>query len=74
MTLWVLEIDAPPTIVVIDLTPLRLGRIGPIGQPAVANATKDLIEFGLADQEGVVLVGNLAFDIHEVDVRSVIGP
>jgi hypothetical protein len=40
----IFKINTAPPIALIDLTLLRLRRIGPIDQPSIAKATKDLIE------------------------------
>src|SRR4029077_19620815 len=57
----------------IDLTSLRLRRIGPIGKRLLADPAKDFIELSLADEEGIVLRGDLAVGIHEIDVDAVGG-
>jgi hypothetical protein len=44
VTVRVFEIESAPAIAMIDLTLLRLSRIGPMRQPLMANAAKDLIE------------------------------
>lgn len=51
----ILEVRAPSVVSTVDLIASALVGICPIGQPALLDARKYLIEFNLADQEGVVL-------------------
>src|SRR5258708_32620993 len=51
----VFEVHAAPAEVGIDLALLFSGRICPIREPALLDAAEDLVELGLAHEEGVVL-------------------
>ena len=60
MPVRVLEIEAPPAIVAVDLIAAMACRIGPIGQAARLDPGKDAVELGFADQKGVVLGGEIS--------------
>jgi hypothetical protein len=53
--------------VVVDLALACLPRVGPVGEVARADAAEDLVELGLAHQEGVVL----HLDLHALGVEKV---
>src|SRR5262245_54647902 len=55
MTVRVLEVEAAPAVVAVDLSPLRLGGVGPIGELARLDPIEDVVELGLAHQKRVVL-------------------
>jgi hypothetical protein len=55
VTVGILEINAAPAIMMIDLARLRLPRVGPIGKLSFADPAEDLVELKFADQECVVL-------------------
>jgi hypothetical protein len=67
----ILEIETTPTVVIIDLTRLCLRRIGPVGKRPFANPSKNFVELFLVDEEGIVLRGDLAVGIHEIDIDAV---
>ena len=69
----ILEIETAPTVVLIGLTRLRLRRIGPVGKRPFANPAKNFVELFLVDKEGIVLRGDLAVGIHEIDIDAVVG-
>jgi hypothetical protein len=73
VTVWILEIDSAPTVVVIDFTFYFLRRICPIGQLPIAQPAEDRIKLGLADQEGIVLWRNLAARVHVVEIGVIPG-
>jgi len=51
VAVWVVEIDTPPTIIVVDLAGAAAHRVGPVFEALLANAAQDSVEVGLADQE-----------------------
>jgi hypothetical protein len=59
----ILEVHAAATVVVVDLAGLCLARVGPVFQPPLTDAPEDVVEVVLADQEGVMLGGDLAVDL-----------
>ena len=61
MPVRVFEIDAAPAPVTVDFVRVLARRIGPIGLAALANPGEAVVEFVIADQEGIVLAGNRAF-------------
>src|SRR3546814_20031502 len=73
MPVRILEIEAAAAVVAIDLSRLRLPGIGPVGKLPVAAPTAYPVEFGFADQEGVVLWRNFALGIHDVEIGGVLG-
>src|ERR1700757_726510 len=60
MPLRMLEVHTPAAIVVIDRAGAALRRIGPVRHLALPDPRQHLVELRLADQEGVVLVRQLA--------------
>jgi hypothetical protein len=68
----VLEIDATPAVVVINLTFLGSCRIGPEGKASFLNSPKDLIELRFTNKKRIVLRRDLAILVHEVDIYSVL--
>ena len=55
----ILEVHAAAAVVVVDLARAAAPRIGPVLQPALADAAVDRVELVLGDQEGVVLRADL---------------
>ena len=51
----VFEVDAAAAIVVVDLALLTLAGVGPEVEAAGLDAGEDLVEFGFAHQERIVL-------------------
>jgi len=51
----IFEVHAAAAEVGIDLALLFSGRIRPVREPALLDSAEDLIELGLAHEEGVVL-------------------
>src|SRR5262245_3027262 len=74
VTIWIFEIDAPASIVMVDLLLFRLCGVGPIPQPAFAYSPEYLVELCFTDQEGVVLRGDLFPSVNKIDVCVIIGP
>lgn len=69
----VLEVDAPSAVISIDLIGQCLLRIGPMRDPAGAEAAVDRVEARVVDKEGVVLhlnVGDVRFG--ELDEDAVV--
>src|SRR5262245_47390379 len=64
----VLEIETAAAIVTIDVALLGLRRIGPILLTSIADAFEYGLEFRLADQEGIVLRGDVRPGVKEIDV------
>ena len=73
MTIRVLEVHAAAAVAVIDLAGAGLSRIGPIRETPLEDAGKDRVEFGLADEESIVLRGDLAFAGKEKKTLYVVG-
>ena len=73
VTVWILEIEASAPVVTIDLTLRRLRRVRPIAQTSIANAFEYFLKIRLADQEGIVLRGDVPVGVHEIDVGIVVG-
>src|SRR3546814_20670852 len=73
MPVRILEIEAAAAVVAIDLSRLRLPGIGPVGKLPVADPTEYPVEFGFADQEGVVLWRHFALGIHVVEICDLLG-
>jgi len=60
MAVGLLEVDAAPAIIAVDLASAMLGGVGPVFEAAAADARKDLIKIFFADKEGVVLNADVA--------------
>ena len=67
MAVGVLEIDAAAAVVPADFAGVFPVGIGPVLETSITDAGEDLVELFFADQEGVVLGGNLAVVFVEVD-------
>jgi len=63
----IFEIDAAAAVAGVDLAVLALRGIGPVGKLALADPREDLVEFGLVDEERIVLGGDLAVGVDEVE-------
>ena len=72
MAVGVLEVYAAATVVPADFAGAFSVWVGPVLEPSLADAGEDLVELFFANQEGVVLGGNLAVVIIEVDRHVVI--
>src|SRR4026209_1871962 len=72
MAVGVLEIDAAAAVVPADFAGTFPVGIGPVLKASVADAGEDLVELLFADEEGVVLGGNLAVVFVEVDGNVVV--
>src|SRR5437867_3019598 len=68
----IIPIDAAAAVAVVDLTRPALAGIGPVGQPALADAAEDLIELVLAHEEGVVHHREVALVAYEVERDAVV--
>jgi hypothetical protein len=53
----VFEMDGAAAVASAEFAALALRGIGPVGKLAAADPREDLVEFGLADEECVVLRG-----------------
>jgi hypothetical protein len=73
MPIRILEVETAPTVVVVGLPRLSLAGVSPVRQVPLADAAEYLFEFGVADQEGVMLGHDLAFGIHIVEIGVVVG-
>ena len=51
----------------------HLARRAGVGKRPFANPTKDFVELWFADEEGIMLWGDLAVGIHEIDINVVAG-
>ena len=51
MAVRVLKVDPAPAVVMIDFAHFAARRIGPVRQPALANASEDLVKLAFADEE-----------------------
>ena len=67
MTVGILEIHSAATVVPVDFSSAVLARVRPILQPSIADAGQDLIEVVFAYQEGIMLGGNVAIVLVEVE-------
>ena len=67
MAVGIFEIDAAAAVVPADLAGAFSVGIGPVLESSLADAGEDLVELFFANQEGVMLGGNLAVVIIEVD-------
>src|SRR5262245_22521788 len=67
MSVGVLEIEPAAAIIVVDRTRPALAGIRPVLDAALADAREDLIELVLADQERIMLGGDLAIRVVEVE-------
>src|ERR1700730_17641612 len=68
----ILEVDTAPAIVGVDLALFMLVGVGPVGQIASSDATEDLVEVALVDEERVVLRRDVIAPVHEVEADVVI--
>ena len=68
----VVPVDAAAAVPVVDLAGLSMARVGPVGQAACADAAEDVVELGLAHQEGQVLPWDVALDLHVVEGDAVV--
>lgn len=67
MAVGVLEIDAAAAVVAADFARAFPVWIGPVLKGSISHSAEDLVELFLADQEGVMLGGNLAVVIVKID-------
>ena len=67
MLVGVFEVDTTAAVVPADFAGAFSVWIGPVPKASITDASKDLIEFFFADQKGVMLGGNLAVVLVEVD-------
>src|SRR3954470_12610348 len=72
MAVGLLEVDAAPTIIAVDLASAMLGGVGPVFEAAAVDASKDLIEVFFADEEGVVLNTDLAILLIKIQRYAVV--
>ena len=72
MAIGVCEVDAPPAVVVIDLAGAPLAGVGPVLNAALTNPAKDRIKVIFVDQKSIVMGCNIAFDLIEIERRTVV--
>src|SRR5262245_15727014 len=68
----IFEIEAAPTIIMIDLTRLALCGISPVGEGPFSDPIKNSVELCFADEKSIMLWGDFAVSIHEIDVSAVV--
>src|SRR5262249_44909079 len=68
----VVEVDAPATVVVVDLALAAMRRIGPVVGPAGLDPAEDLVELRLGHEEGVVLDLDVLVGLEERE-RDLVG-
>src|SRR5687768_15436691 len=71
MAVRVLEIEATPTVVAVDLAFLGARGIGPIDKALLLDAAENLVELRLAHQKGEVARQDFPFAVHEVEIDAV---
>lgn len=67
VTIGVFEVESAAAVVAVDLARSPLAGVGPVLNSALANAAEDLIEVVLSDEKGIVLRGDLAVGLVEVE-------
>src|SRR6185503_3573836 len=72
MAVGLLEVDAAPAIIAVDLASAMLGGVGPVFEAAAADARKDLIKIFFADKEGVVLNADVAILLIKIQRYAVV--
>src|SRR5215831_14258474 len=73
VSIRVFEIDTASAVVVIDLTQLPSPGIGPVGKLSIPNPAENLVEFGFANQERVMLRRDFAVGVHVIEIGPVFG-
>src|SRR5215475_1955528 len=73
VTVGVFEVHAATPVASVDLSGSGPARIGPVCAPLLADAAEDPVEVVFAYQEGVMLGGNLAFPLVEIERDAVVG-
>src|SRR6266480_7151040 len=73
MAVGIGEVQATAPVPVVDLATLGLAGIGPVGLVPFADAAEGGVELLLADQEGVMLRGDLPAGLAEVQRDTVVG-
>jgi hypothetical protein len=63
VTVGIAEVHAAAAVVVIDHTRSAQHRISPVVELACDDALEDLVELGFADEERVVLCGDVTVDL-----------
>lgn len=66
VSVGIVEVHAPAVIPVVDLTALLTERIGPIVEPARANALEDAIEFRFVDQKREMTLQDVLVSLDEI--------
>src|SRR6185503_2035123 len=72
LAVGIFEVDTAAAVVVVDLSRVRARRIRPVLEPALADASEDAIELVLADQKRVVLDGDVAVRVAEIERHAVV--
>jgi len=72
MAVRVFEIDAAAAVIPADFARAFPVWIGPVLEPSIADAAEDWVEVVFTDQKGVVLGGDLAVVVVEVDGNTVV--
>src|SRR6185369_2005978 len=66
------EVDAAAPVIAVDLAGPRPTGVGPMLEPALADAAEDLVEVIVADQEGIVLRGDFTIALVKVERDAVV--
>src|SRR4051794_28201441 len=69
----ILEVEAAAAVATIDCVGLVMVGIGPVRQASIVDALEHLIELGLAYEESVMGVRDLAFGLQEVERYVIVG-
>src|SRR5215510_11117438 len=67
VTVGVLEVHAATPVVVVDLAPSGLAGVGPVVEMSGAHAGEDVVELLLADEESVVLRGDVVVALVKIE-------
>jgi hypothetical protein len=71
MAVGIVEIDAAAVVPVIDLAGFGTRGARPVRQSPLLDAREDLIELRLAHQERVMLRGDVAVDVDEIQCQVI---
>src|SRR5215813_6044780 len=72
MTVGIFEVHPTPAVVVVDRAGALLTGIGPVLELSFAQTCEDPVEILFPEQEGIVLSGDLAVGVVEVE-RDAVG-
>src|SRR4029078_10268240 len=71
MAVRIFEVETAAAVVAVDLAGLALSGVGPVIEAARTDAPEHFVEFAFADQERVMLRGDLVIGVVEIE-RNVI--